>query len=507
MKNLKYLFITLAFSILACSDLEEKPIGLLAPEGFFKSPADIQTAVNGAIGHLQHERWWGRKMSITIMLRSDMATIGDQGTPARRKDHDVFTVGGDNGMITVFWPQSYRAIAATNEAIAGADQIAGSTSEEALNAVVAQAYFVRAFTYFHLVRQFGDIPYLDEPVSDIEAALQISKTPAAEVYARIIADLEFAKTWLPDQQPNRSLPSKGTAAAYLADVQLTIGNFDQAYQEAKFVIENEGSFNFGLAADFQDLFNADKQNGLNESLFSLDYNGFSNGDNGRDYQGALTGIRGEQDEYGGGWSVAVPSINVYNTWDGRDYRKAVSLDTVAVFKGNLEPFTKFPEFDARNLPNPYIAKYIRFPGLAQDGNYRASSTNYAMMRYAEVLLIAAEALNEVQPGSAEAAAYVNRVRARARNHAGVMSNFPEDVQPGLSQDEFRTMVLEERKWELAFEFKRWYDIARRKLGDQVFGPNGLEPQPNFNSGRDYLMPLPSDELVRNPNLEPQNPGY
>jgi len=508
MKKFKYLFLMLAFSILACSDLEEKPIGLLAPEGFFKSPADVQTAVNGAIGHLQHENWWGRKLTVSIMLRSDMVTIGDPGTPARRKDHNYFTVQGDNGTITSFWPRSYQAIAATNEAIAGAKLIEGSVSEEQLNAVVAQAYFVRAFTYFHLVRLFGDIPYLAEPATNIEEALQISKTPVAEVYANIIADLEFAKTWLPNQQPNRSMPSKGSAAAFLADVHLTMGNYDKAYQEAKYVIDNEGTFDFALADDFQDLFNSDKQGSLKESMFSLDYNGRSNTnqtDNGRDYQGALTGIRGAEDIYGGGWSVSVPGINVYNTWDGRDYRKAVSLDTVAVFNGVVEPFTKFPDFDPRNIPSAYIAKYTRFPGLAQDGNYRASSTNYSMMRYAEVLLIAAEALNETQPGSAEAAGYVSRVRARARNGNG--SAFPADVAPGMAQDEFRDMVLEERKWELAFEHKRWYDIARRKLGDKVFAADGLEPQPNFSAARDYLLPIPSDELVRNPNLEPQNTGY
>jgi hypothetical protein len=129
-----------------------------------------------------------------------------------------------------------------------------------------------------------------------------------------------------------------------------------------------------------------------------------------------------------------------------------------------------------------------------------------MMRYAEVLLIAAEALNETSPGSGEAAGYVNRVRARAR--AGNGSTFPEDVTGGMSQGDFRDMVLEERKWELAFEYKRWYDIARRQLGAEVFGASGLEGlKENFDPGRDYLFPILADELARNPNLEPQNPGY
>ena len=504
MKKFKYIFLMLALGTMACTDLEEKPIGLLSPEGFFQAPADVQTAVNGAYGHLQHEDWWGRKMTVTIMLRSDMVDIGDPGTPSRRQDHNYFNVQADNGTITNFWPRSYQTVAAANEAIAGAATLT-EFQPEIINPVTAQGYFVRAFIYYHLVRQFGDIPYISEPVSDVGEALTIPRTPAAEVYQRIIADLEFAKTWLPDVQPNRALPSKATAAAYLASVYLTIGDYAKSYEQAKFVIDNEGTFDLSLVADFQDLFNADKQNGFKEALFTLDYNGFRDGDYGQDYQAALTGIRAnEKGGIGGGWSVQVPNINVYDAWDGRDYRKSVSLDTVGIFGGVAEPFTKFPAFDPRNKPNAYIAKYTRFPGLTSNGNGRGSSTNYAMMRYAEVLLIAAEALNETSPGSTEAAGYVNRVRERARNQTGT---FPADVAAGLSQDEFRTMVLDERKWELAFEYKRWYDIARRQLGEEAFGPNGLEPQPNFTPSRDYLMPIPADELVRNPNLEPQNSGY
>ena len=491
---------------LACSNLEEEPVGLLSPEGFFNSPTDVQTAVNGAYGMLTHHHWWGRRLTTTLMVRTDMVGIGNPGTPARRQDHNHFTVLPDNGMITSLWPQSYVVIAATNEAIAGAKLISekGNVSEDLLNPVTAQAHFVRAFTYFHLVRLFGDIPYLDSPTTDLDEAGSISKTTVAEVYANIIADLEYAKTWLPDTQPNSALPSKATATAYLASVYLTMGNYAKSYEEAKDVIVNEGAYNLVLATDFQDLFNADEQNSLNEALFTLDYNGFASGLIGNDLLAAMTGISKNEDGVNGGWSVLVPPVSVYNAWDGRDYRKAVSLDTVGKFGGVIEPFTKFPDFDAINRASPYIAKYNRFPGETGAANGRHSSTNYAMMRYSEVLLIAAEALNEISPGSTEAAGYVNRVRERARNQTGT---FPADVALGLSQDEFRDMVLEERKWEMAFEHKRWYDIARRELGNEVFGASGLNPQPNFDPTRDYLLPLPGDELVRNPNLEPQNAGY
>lgn len=498
----KFLFLLIGFSIVGCSDLGEEPIGLLAPEGFFQSTNDIQTAVNGAYGHMTHEDFWGRKMSLTIMLRSDMVDIGDPTTSARRIQHNEFNVPEDNAMIPDFWRRTYQMIAAANQAIAGADLV--DAPDDQKNPIVAQAHFIRAFAYFHLVRQFGEIPYLSEPVTDTEASGSISKTAVAEVYNNIIADLEFAKQWLPNTQDARSIPAKSAAHSYLALVYLTRGNFQKAYEEAKGVIDNESTYGLGLEADFQNLFNANTIDGSQEPIFALDFNGFRDGDAGQDYQPALTGIRSdEQYELNGGWSVAVPALTVYNSWDDRDYRKQVSFDDTGVFNGNVEPFTNFRNFNSRAVNRPHIAKYTRFTGTTANNNGRASQHNYSMMRYAEVLLIAAEALNEIQPAAPEAFGYINRVRARARNG----SAFPEDLA-GLSQDDFRTAVLEERRLELAFEFKRWYDITRRRLGNEVFSTSGFEgAKPEFDANQDYLMPLPPDELSRNPNLLPQNPGY
>ena len=357
-----------------------------------------------------------------------------------------------------------------------------------------------------------------------EVLNRLSKTEASKVYEKIIADLEFAKTWLPPTQSSRSLPAKSTAQSYLALVYLTMEDYPKAYAEAKGVIDNKGAYNLALETDFQDLFDSSKIDSSLEPLFVLDFIGASDGDDGRDYQPALTGLRDDA-QYpnvaGGGWSVGVPSLAVYNTWDDGDYRKSVSLDDTAIFRFTdpiteevtfeERPYTEFKESrgSGRGVNRPHIAKYTRHTGPTATGNGRGSQHNYMMMRYAEVLLIAAEALNEVTPGTTEADGYVNQVRKRARDGAlgSTPSAFPEDVS-GLSQDEFRTMVLEERKWELAFEFKRWYDIARRKMGTEVFSASGLEgAKPNFDPSQDYLLPLPADELARNPNLLPQNPGY
>lgn len=509
MKNIKYLFLSLAFILIGCSDLEEQPVGLLAPDGFFKTTSDIQTAVDGAFTHAINEKYWGRKLSIALMLRSDMVNL--QSDQTRRVEHNDFTTLGSNGMISEYWLKSYQGIAAANQAIAGAEFV--EAADAVKNPVTAQAYFIRAFYYFHLVRQFGDIPYIDAPITDAEAASQISRTPASEVYAGIISDLEYAKEWLPNTQPSRAIPAKSAASGYLALVHLTMSDFQAAFTEAQEVINNAGTYDLALEPNFQDLFNASKIDASKEPLFSLDYNNVEAPNNAYDQIAPMTGIRGDDRNGGGGWSVAVPTLAVYETWPAEDYRRAVSLDEEASINGNVEPFTNFKVSGHIHAANqPYIAKYTRFPGEFARGNARATSHNYSMLRYAEILLIAAEAAVEIGD-NASAVRYLNEVRARARmggdteTGAGTQvtvapSDVPADATGTVTVDD----ILEERRYELAFECKRWYDIARRKIGSEVFSASGLEgAKPNFNAD-DYLLPLPADEIERNPNIT-QNPGY
>lgn len=360
------------------------------------------------------------------------------------------------------------------------------------------------------MRLFGDIPYIDFVVNNVSEVNRIFKTKEADVYEKIIADLKFAKMHLPDRTSVNAKPSKATASAYLASVYLTIKNYQMAYNEAKYVIDNEGTFDLNLESDFQNLFKSDRALSLKEPLFTIDFNNLNVGADagqGNDYLGFLTAIIGDNTYVpAGGFSVAVPSNKVFNTWNQRDYRRAVSFDTVY----RAPSATAAPvSILTGPLPNPravnraHIAKYSRFAGRT-GANLRTSSNNYATMRYAEVLLIAAEALNEITPGTSEADGYINRVRARARNKAGVIINYPSNITAGLSQTDFRNAVIEERRLELAFEFVRWFDIKRLNIGVQVFGPNGLETQ-NFDPTKHYLLPFPGTEIAINPNLAPNNP--
>ena len=505
----KSLILTFIIGIFSCTDLEEEPIGLLAPEAFFKSAKDVETAVLGAYAHIANERYYGRKLVLSLLLRGDMADIGDRNTPGRRQQVNDFNMDPNNGMITNFWPKSYEIIGAANAGIKGTEIVTEPAGQ--INALKGEAMFLRAFAYYHLVRIFGDIPYIESFIDNPDEIKDISKTPASEIYQNIIADLEFAKQNLPDKIANniRSRPTKGTAAAYLASVHLTLGNYQEAYDEAKWVIDNKDQFEYGLMEDFAQLYDASNADGLEEHIFMVDFLGLTTGGSGQqtDWMGPITGIRSVVlPTTNSGWSVAVPAFKVFETWDERDYRREVSFIDSAYIDDELVGYDQFAP--NHGSPRPHIGKYWRNAGNHR-GDGGQSDNNYAAMRYAEVLLIAAEALNEINGGpNAEAEGYVNQIRERARNWTGSMTDFPEDVPSGLSQQDFHDLVIDERRLELAFEYKRWYDIKRLGLGEEVFkGPNSLEPHDNFDPSRDYLFPLPQDELDRNENLLPQNSGY
>ncbi|RED93828.1 RagB/SusD family nutrient uptake outer membrane protein [Marinoscillum furvescens] len=513
MKKQYSIFTLLAFLFIAsfsCEDLEEEPVGLLNPEAFYKTPSDVLVGLNGAYSAIASEEFYGRKLSLSLLLRSDMVTIGDQGTSSRRIDVDQFNMSADNGMVSKFWPKGYEALAAVNYAVEGAANI--DADEEVRKALIAEGYFIRAFIHFHFVRLFGNIPYIDFPFKDPELAYNLKETNVDDVYAGIIADLEYAKEWLPDQQNTRARASKGAAAALLASVQLTRGNWQAAYDEAKYVIDNAGAFGYALEPDFQALFDASLPESSPEVIFEIDFRGNdqdAGGNYSRDYMASVTGIRGDsRHETGEGWSVAVPSMEVYNSWDSRDYRKAVSFDTVTLINDDTVHYSNWDQVP-RGVARPHIAKYFRYPGKSGI-NARDSDQDYPVIRYAEVLLIAAEAANELNGPTAEAIGFVNQVRERARREldgdAATNNAYPEDVTTGQTQDSFRDLVLNERRLELAFEFGRWYDIVRRQLGEESFGPGTLEPDNAFKASRDYLFPKFAGDLDRNENLK-QNDGY
>lgn len=474
----------------------EQPVGVLAPENFFQTADNIQTAVNISFVHMMNEDFWGSDLSTALMLRSDMVAL--QAIQNRREGFDSHNISPESTLVFNPWARAYRGINAANTAILGAESV--DESDNIKNPIIAQAYFVRAWYYFHLVRLHGDIPYVTElnmnPSTDEELAALTTPISEELVYENIINDLEFAKLWLPVTVSSRAIPSKAAASSYLALVYLTMADYQNAWNEAKEVIDNAGVYNLGLDPDFQNLFNADYIDNSLEPIFSIDYNNFLAPDNGYDSLAAITGVRGDE-EGDGGWSVAVPSMAVYNSFDLLDYRTRVSFQTETTINATTIDYTQFDisgHIDAAN--HPYIAKYTRYPGSFARVFRRATSHNYSMLRYAELLLIAAESAIEIGD-NASALLYVNMVRERARNGGNSTNGgyIPEIIPPSTTPANLTSItiddVLEERRIELAFEGKRWYDIKRRRLGNEVFSANGYEGfKPDFNESVDYLITNP-----------------
>lgn len=501
---------------IACSDLEEVPTRGLTPEGYFNTAEDVETMILGTYGLMASSNYYGSRLTGALQLMSDMIDLGFDFSDYSQLNSFIHTP--TNSYVANIWKTSYQIILTANSALDGVDQIENTLSQEDASQLRAEAMFVRAFMYYHLVRLYGEIPYIASV--DLGDPLEIKKSSVESIYTEITNDLLFAFENLPTDALGgvRSRPSKGAAATLLASVYLTRKNYEEAYEFSKWVIDNSGSLGYGLENDFQDLFRAETQASSSEYIFYVDFLGNqTSGGNPVTLEndqtlGAFNGVDGGAIPVRG-WSMLVPSLRVYETWDSMDYRRFVSMnDELELPDGMIHPYADF------NIPRPHAAKLNRFAGISR-GNTAGwrSDLDYVVFRYAEVLLIAAESANELG-NTSESIGYVNLIRERARqggtinstgNSYGVYppSSNPMDLSNGLSQSELRNEIIEERRIELAFEFKRWYDIVRLDLGTQVFGSGGLEPQPNFNPQVHYLLPIPQEELDKNPNLGPQNPGY
>lgn len=359
MKKITLLFSLAFLSLIGCTDLAEEPKGLLAPESFFKSSTDVEAGLFGAYSQFVSANLYGRELPVMLMLRSDMASIGDLGTLADRKQIDEFNLDSQNELAKNVWEAFYRTISAANTAIEAAKSVQGDPAKK--TSLEAEGRFIRAFSYFNLVRIFGDVLYLDKPVETTAQLKGVVRTPVAQVYQSIEEDLLFAKKNLPSRHTGdpRNRASSGTAATVLADVYLTQQQFGKAATEARYVITNaSGLYNYRLEKNFQDLFNGNLAASIKEPIFVTDWQNNLLGSEGinEDWLISQTRPKGLLPR---SLSVVVPTMAVYNSWDARDYRRAVSFEDSVVINGQKVSITK-----AASVPvkRPHIAKYYRFPG-------------------------------------------------------------------------------------------------------------------------------------------------
>ncbi|MCB9267258.1 MAG: RagB/SusD family nutrient uptake outer membrane protein [Lewinellaceae bacterium] len=478
----------------ACRNLlEENPKDQVFVENYFQTSNDAVAAVNSiyailnstssppTFGGVYHSSYW-----VVAGLASDDMENRQAGNPDLDQ-LETFTFKPVNSFLYDIWRNAYKGISNANFAIEGIPRV--EMDEGLKNRLLGEAHFLRGMLYFDLVRLFGDIPL----VLSLNAELTPARTPAAQVYDQILQDLQFAKQNLPASYSageGLGRATLGAANALAAKVHLTLGSWQECIDHCQAVIS---SGNYGLWEDFAEVFRLANENGK-ESVFNI---GFGTANNTisfwevgqfnvrllpRELSGEIPGVNAQ------GWQVATQFL--YDSYDPQDRRREVTLLTTI---HNTDGSTTTVE--------PHIQKYWDRIGEPAAGN---TDNDFPYLRYSDVLLMYAEALNELNNGpTAEAYQAINSVRKRARFNGTEELPILPDLS-GLSYQGFKDALLQERQWEFVAEGQRWFDLVRfGRLEEQVpKAKPGVQPQPFHN-----LFPVPQEEIDLNPNLLPQNPGY
>ena len=491
MKIIKYLSIFLVISLfMGCKDsfLNKSPEDSINTSNYFKSETDAVSAINGAYQPLQWPKLYNMRMWTTDIMAGNSVVGAGGGTDGiETQDEANFVTASDNQGVLDLWRGPWPGILRCNIIL---QNVPGMTiSETVKNRVIGEAYFLRAHYYFILVRFFGDVPLTLKPVQPGDD-LRPKRTSKDEVYKQIIADLTQSISLLParDQYTGSDVgrASKGSAMGMLAKVYLTLGD----WQKVADLCGQVKGLGYALNPNYGDNFNISTENSA-ESLFEIQYvsnagMGFWDNENQSSWLSTFTGPRGS-DFVAGGWGWNQPTQEFMNSYETGDLRK----DVTVLYEGG-------PKFDGKDYKKSYsltgfnLRKFL--VPLSVISSYDNSPLNFPVMRYSEILLMQAEALNELgRTGEAEAP--LNTVR----NRAGLGN------VTGLLKDDFRNKVLHERRMELAFEGQRWFDLIRINNGQYALDFLKSIGKSNI-SAKFLLLPVPQKERDANPNLT-QNTGY
>lgn len=447
-------------------------------ENFFQSDEDAKASVNAIYDALGDVDLFRSKFWLIQDIASDDCDALSTWNDPNAQQFDQYTVQSTNTYIGGIWRASYQVITRANLSI---ERIPGVSMDESLKTrLLGEARFLRAFSYFNLVRLYGGVPLVLEPVSDLDKYL-VPRATEEDVYDQIITDLEEAIDALPltYSGSNKGRATRGAAMGQLARVYLTMEEWELAAQYAEDIMELNV---YELWDDYKDNFREANKNGK-ESLFEVQ---FYSGEQDENSQIVISGLPSIY-AFPAGVGIILPTEDLLSRFDSGDYRYEVTFFEEYSYFGN-------------NTFEPHIWKHWDQDVYAPDETGQ-SGANFPVMRYAEVLLMYAEALNEVYQGpTQEAYDAVNRVRERARN--GVPGVVP-DLED-LSYEEFRDAVLNEKRLETVNEGHRWFDLKRTgNLVEYVNRAKGdkASPQPHH-----YVFPIPQREMDLNPNLD-QNDQY
>ncbi|MBF9255087.1 RagB/SusD family nutrient uptake outer membrane protein [Pontibacter sp. 172403-2] len=463
-------------------------------ENYFTKPEDAESVVNSIYESLRSTTGGGFNGAPWMMLEFATGLANtDLGQAQNSINVRNLTNSSDNDYGAAYWTSSYRGIANANLAIA---KIPGITMDESRKQqLLGEARFLRAYYYYNLVRIFGEVPLITEPVDLTSPELYPEEASQEEIYNVIVEDLTTAEaSGLPftDETGRVTL---GAVKSLLSSVYLTMAGYplqkgNEYYQKAADKAgEVIASGEYGLFESYDDLHSEAKEN-LGENIFMVQFEPFIMPSN---WQTSIIpynkGISQYSDETGAIYANT-DFVKSYEPGDKRTREKEFYYTEYSLSSDRT---------DTVDLGGYYI--YKLFDPIAHLQT-TSSGLNWTLMRYAEVLLVYAEAMNEISGPTPQAYEAINAIRRRAE--------LPE--LEGLSQQEFREAIWREKFHELSYENKTWFDMARlRKAYNVTTGEFEDFVGHQFSYGptlteRELLFPIPTAEIRNNEKLT-QNPGY
>lgn len=493
MKNIRYFKqIVFGASLLICLVITESckksfldvPLQNKQPATlFFQNASDAGKAVNAMYANL---REWTNIAFAPIAIESIGSDDAEKGSSPNDasffNNFDNFTATAGEGQILDFWRGQYQTINLANEVL---DNVPGINMDGNLKArYVAEAKFIRAYAYFRLVRAFGDVP-LRLIVPKNASEYNIPRSPKATVYTAIETDLNDAASVLPQSYAASDVGrvTKGAAIALHAKVAM----YQKKWTDVLSLTNQVMGLGYSLFPNYEQLFRTNNKNNV-ESIFEIQCMLVpGNGDASNSQYSQVQGVRGVT---GGGWGFNVPTQNLVNEFEANDPR----LKGTIIFRG-----TTTPEGDAipavGDNPMYNMKSYVPFSEYVSGFN-EGCQQDKIVLRYADVLLMNAEAANELGQ-STQALTSLELVRARARQgNANILPKVTTTDQAAL-----RTAIYHERRVELAMEYDRYFDVIRQGRGATVFGSKG------WKANKNEVWPIPQNEIDLSAGLLTQNPGY
>ena len=472
------------------SFLDNQPQGLLTQTAFPVSASDAQLATNAVYASIRN--WYYNSGGYPILdIMSDDASKGSNVNDqvSNLLPYDNFTINTTQDGLDRWWSSLYEGIKRANVVIT---QVPNIQMDQALNnRYIAEAKFLRAVFYFDLVRAWGGVPKVEQ----LSPPLKLTRSTKEDIYSLIVSDLQYALQFLPEKSAQAltdvGRATKGAARGFLAKVSL----FQHDYLNAeKYALEVINSNEYSLEPVFTDANGVNGNNGV-ESVFevgALQVDGYENGGN----QYANTqGVRGAPNK---GWGFNRPTLDLRNSFEAGDPRlKGTIIDLGDVIDGITilgDGATPDVTKDAQGniIEVECYSRKVWVPGATNPtewGHHRR------LLRYADVLLMAAEAMNE-NGKAAQALAYVNKVRERARQGN---PNILPDITT-TDQSTLRDAILLERRHELALEGHRYWDLVRTGKAETILAPLGYVKKYE-------LLPIPQSQIDISQKSLTQNPNW